>query len=42
MTWPGKPDIYHAFQCVLIPRLPVAPALSSALRDGLLDQDLRH
>ena len=40
VTWPGKPDIYHALQCVLIPRLPVAPALSAALRDGLLDSDL--
>ena len=40
VTWPGKPDIYHALQCVLIPRLPLAPALSAALRDGLLDSDL--
>ncbi|GAA1491292.1 oligoribonuclease [Brachybacterium sacelli] len=40
VTWPGKPDIYHAFQATLIPRLPVTPTLAAALRDGLLDQDL--
>ena len=36
-VWAGKPDIYHALQTTLIPRLPLAPALSVALRDGLLD-----
>ncbi|MDN5819917.1 MAG: oligoribonuclease [Brachybacterium sp.] len=40
VTWPGKPDIYHALQATLIPRLPVTPALAAALRDGLLDHDL--
>ena len=40
VTWPGKPDIYHAFQATLIPRLPVTPTLAAALRDGLLDTDL--
>ena len=25
MTWEGKPDIYHAFQATLFPRLPLAP-----------------
>ena len=35
-TWAGKPDIYHAFQATLIPRLPLAPTLAAALRDGLL------
>ena len=39
-TWPGKPDIYHALQATLIPRLPVTPTLAAALRDGLLDHDL--
>ncbi|WP_299304891.1 oligoribonuclease [uncultured Brachybacterium sp.] len=39
-TWPGKPDIYHALQATLIPRLPVTPTLAAALRDGKLDQDL--
>ena len=37
-TWAGKPDIYHAVQATLIPRLPLAPTLAAALRDGLLDQ----
>ncbi|MGC3955341.1 MAG: AGE family epimerase/isomerase [Propionicimonas sp.] len=37
-VWAGKPDIYHALQCTLIPRLPLAPSLSFALRDGLLDR----
>jgi sulfoquinovose isomerase len=35
-VWEGKPDIYHAFQATLFPRLPLAPALPVALRDGLL------
>ncbi len=36
-TWEGKPDVYHAAQTVLLPRLPVAPTFAAALRDGLLD-----
>jgi mannose/cellobiose epimerase-like protein (N-acyl-D-glucosamine 2-epimerase family) len=36
-TWSGKPDIYHAFQATLIPRLPLTPSLATALRDGLLE-----
>ena len=35
-VWPGKPDIYHAFQCVLIPRLPRFPMVAGALHDGSL------
>jgi sulfoquinovose isomerase len=35
-TWSGKPDTYHAFQATLLPRLPLAPTLATALRDGLL------
>ncbi|HEX5860481.1 MAG TPA: AGE family epimerase/isomerase, partial [Nocardioides sp.] len=35
-TWHGKPDVYHAFQATLIPRLPPAPTLAAALRDGAL------
>ena len=31
-TWHGKPDVYHAFQATLIPRLPPAPSLAGALR----------
>lgn len=37
-TWQGKPDIYHAFQATLIPRLPLAPTLAAALAGGLLDR----
>jgi mannose/cellobiose epimerase-like protein (N-acyl-D-glucosamine 2-epimerase family) len=32
-TWSGKPDAYHAVQATLIPRLPLAPTLASALRE---------
>jgi mannose/cellobiose epimerase-like protein (N-acyl-D-glucosamine 2-epimerase family) len=35
-TWQGKPDIYHAFQATLVPRLPLSPCLGIALRDALL------
>lgn len=35
-VWSGKPDLYHAVQATLIPRLPLAPTLARALRDGLL------
>jgi sulfoquinovose isomerase len=35
-TWEGKPDLYHAFQATLVPRLPLAPMLAVALRNGLL------
>jgi mannose/cellobiose epimerase-like protein (N-acyl-D-glucosamine 2-epimerase family) len=35
--WEGKPDIYHALQATLIPRLPLTPSLAMALRLGLLD-----
>ncbi|MBE1874772.1 AGE family epimerase/isomerase [Myceligenerans pegani] len=33
-VWPGKPDLYHAFQVTLIPRLPLAPTLAAALASG--------
>lgn len=39
-TWPGKPDVYHALQATLLPRLPVTPTFAAALRDGRLDADL--
>ncbi|MBU6957647.1 AGE family epimerase/isomerase [Pseudomonas sp. CVAP len=32
--WGGKPDLYHAWQAVLIPRLPLAPSMASALVQG--------
>jgi mannose/cellobiose epimerase-like protein (N-acyl-D-glucosamine 2-epimerase family) len=35
-TWTGKPDVYHAIQATLIPRLPVTSSLAGALRDGLV------
>jgi mannose/cellobiose epimerase-like protein (N-acyl-D-glucosamine 2-epimerase family) len=35
--WPGKPDLYHAVQATLLPRLPLAPSLATALARGLLD-----
>jgi sulfoquinovose isomerase len=35
-TWTGKPDVYHAFQATLIPRLPPRPSLAGALREYAL------
>ncbi len=35
-TWPGKPDLYHAVGAALVPRLPLTPTASVAVRDGLL------
>ncbi|WP_248917260.1 AGE family epimerase/isomerase [Pseudomonas entomophila] len=29
--WGGKPDLYHAYQALLLPRLPLAPSLACAL-----------
>ena len=31
-VWSGKPDIYHAFQATLIPRLPSAGSLAGGLK----------
>jgi len=36
-VWSGKPDIYHALQATLIPRLPLHPSLAAAVSGGLLD-----
>ena len=30
-VWSGKPDLYHALQATLLPRLPLAPGLAKAL-----------
>ena len=30
-VWPGKPDLYHAVQATLIPRLPLVPSMATAL-----------
>ena len=35
-VWPGKPDAYHAIQATLIPQLPLAPTLATALRSPSL------
>ncbi|HEX2411197.1 MAG TPA: AGE family epimerase/isomerase [Solirubrobacteraceae bacterium] len=35
-TWTGKPDVYHALQATLLPRVPVTASLAGALRDDLL------
>jgi len=35
-VWPGKPDAYHVVQAVLVPRLPAAPTLATALARGEL------
>ncbi len=35
-VWSGKPDLYHAVQATLLPRLPAAPGLALALRDDPL------
>jgi len=35
-VWPGKPDLYHAFQATLLPEAPLAPGLAVAARDGLI------
>jgi mannose/cellobiose epimerase-like protein (N-acyl-D-glucosamine 2-epimerase family) len=35
-VWPGKADLYHAVQATLIPRLPLAPSLATAVSRGLL------
>lgn len=35
-VWPGKPDLYHAFQATLIPRLPRRPGLACAVAAGEL------
>ena len=34
--WPGKPDLYHAVQATLIPRLPLAPSMATALVNNTL------
>jgi len=39
-VWSGKPDIYHALQATLIPRLPLTPTLATALHHGLLEDQL--
>lgn len=35
-VWSGKADLYHAVQATLLPRLPLAPSLASAVAAGAL------
>lgn len=36
VVWPGRPDLYHSFHAVVLPRLPLAPMAASAIACGLL------
>jgi sulfoquinovose isomerase len=39
-VWPGKPDVYHAYQTALLPELPTVPSFAKALADlGQLQLD---
>ena len=31
VVWDGKPDVYHAVTACLVPLLPLAPTMASAL-----------
>ena len=33
-VWHGKPDVYHAYQALLLAELPLAPVAAVLLRDG--------
>ncbi len=35
-VWPGKPDLYHAVQATLLPRLPLGVSIARAIHDGLV------
>ena len=35
-VWPGKPDLYHAFQATLLPGAPLAPGLAVAAKGNLI------
>ncbi|BBY29979.1 AGE family epimerase/isomerase [Mycolicibacterium sediminis] len=35
-VWQGKPDLYHALQAALIPRLPAYPMIATAIAEGHL------
>ena len=34
-TWTGKPDVYHVFQALLLPRLPVRGSVAAGIRAAL-------
>jgi sulfoquinovose isomerase len=40
-VWAGKPDLYHALQATLFPRIPPALGIAAALRTGRLDETWR-
>jgi sulfoquinovose isomerase len=31
--WSGKPDVYHSYQALLFPSLPLSPTAAVALAD---------
>ena len=33
-VWDGKPDVYHAYQALLLARMPLAPVLSVQLAEA--------
>jgi sulfoquinovose isomerase len=35
-VWPGKPDLYHAVQATLVPRLPLSRSIAGGLAAGKL------
>jgi len=41
LVWNGKQDVYHLLHCLLVPRLPLTPAIVPALKAGLLDKITR-
>jgi sulfoquinovose isomerase len=40
-VWPGKPDLYHAVQATVVPRLPLAPTMAMALSSSTAHYDGR-
>jgi len=34
LVWPGKPDVYHAYQTALLPECPLTPSFAAALARG--------
>ncbi len=36
-VWAGKPDLYHAFQTTVVPRVPLYPMLATAVASGLIE-----
>ncbi|HEY1319233.1 MAG TPA: AGE family epimerase/isomerase [Streptosporangiaceae bacterium] len=37
-TWSGKPDLYHSYQALLLPSLPLSPTAATALARPRTDQ----